>query len=268
MAGVASLGMYDSDALRDANDRLWSGIAAHLRAAGVGDVPDRLDRARPLDAVWDDPDLLLAQTCGYPMTMRWRGRLRYVATPWYRVSGCEGASHRSRVVVRRDAAADAIGALRGCRIALNDRESNTGMNLLRALVAPLAVHGRFFGSVVETGSHVASARLVADGDADGAAIDTVTFAHLERDEPETARRLRTLAWTDASPGLPLVTSLGTSRRVVGQLRAAVGQAVASMARHDAAVLLLGGIEIIDVRRYAVIPTLERRAIRAGYPRLG
>jgi ABC-type phosphate/phosphonate transport system substrate-binding protein len=221
MRRIASLGMYDSPELHDANDALWSAIAVHLRAAGIRDVPDRLDRTRPPDEIWGDPDLLLAQACGYPLATQWRDRLRYVATPRYAAAGCEGATHRSRLVVRQDDAAIALPALRGRRVAVNAADSNTGMNLLRALVAPLATDGRFFGSIVRTGSHHASAQAVASGEADIAALDCVTFAHLERAEPTLARALRTLAWSAPSPGLPLVTAATTSDADLRILRRAV-----------------------------------------------
>ena len=264
---VASLGMYDSSALHGANDGLWRAIAGRLRAAGVTDVPDTLDRSRTLETIWDDPGLLLAQTCGYPLTTHWQGRLRVLATPRYRAIGCEGIAHRSRIVVRRDEDTGTLAALRARTVAVNDRGSNTGMNLLRAAVAPLAVAGRFFGAVVETGSHAASARAVATGDADVAAIDAVTFAHLEREAPGVTGALRTLAWSAPSPGLPFVTSIATPRRIVAALRRAIAAAIADEARDHADALLLDGIEIADARRYATVRTLERRAIRAGYPHL-
>lgn len=264
---TASLGMYDSDALREANDNLWAAVATRLRDAGIENIPDRLDRSRPLDAIWDDPSLLLAQTCGYPLTTRWKGRLRYVATPRYTAPGCEGIMHRSRVVVRAD---DSVETLKGClgrRVAINDRDSNTGMNLLRAMVAPLADGGTFFGHVRETGSHAASARAVAANQVDLAAIDTVTFAHLEAEHPDLTGRLRTLAWTSPSPGLPFVTSMHTPRRVVVALRHAIRQALHHEARTSATALLLNDIEVVDLRRYDPIRTLARRAAELGYPSL-
>ena len=75
MSAVASLGMYDGAELQAANDSLWAEAARPLRRFGFDAPPERLDRARPLDEVWRDPDLLLAQTCGYPQatTLHRRG---------------------------------------------------------------------------------------------------------------------------------------------------------------------------------------------------
>jgi ABC-type phosphate/phosphonate transport system substrate-binding protein len=208
-ARAASLGMYDDGDAAQANDRLWSVIARQLRDTGFDRVPDRVDRSRALDAIWDDPDLLLAQTCGYPFMSRWRERLRYVATIRYTAPGCVGAYHRSRFVVRAGDEATGLANLRGRRAAINDPMSNTGTNLFRAALAPLAQRERFFASVTETGSHRASLRLLTSGRCDVASIDCVTYAHIERQEPALVAPLRTLGWSTRTPGLPLVTARAT-----------------------------------------------------------
>jgi ABC-type phosphate/phosphonate transport system substrate-binding protein len=266
MTAVASLGMYDSSGLHAANDQLWQAIAWRLRRGGLSDVPDRLDRSRPLDAIWSDPALLLGQTCGYPLVTRFAARLRYVATPRYRAPGCEGITHRSRVVVRQDDPGIALSDYRGHRVAINDRGSNTGMNLLRALVAPIAGEESFFGHVAETGSHAASARSVAAGQADLAAIDVITFAHLQSEEPEIASALRTLAWTPSSPGLPFVTAATASDDLVRRLRKAIRSAIADEVE-AAARLLLDGIENIGAGRYEMIQKIEAASRRRGYSEL-
>jgi ABC-type phosphate/phosphonate transport system substrate-binding protein len=267
-ARSASLGMYDSPALQAANDALWTAIAVRLSAEGVADVPAQLDRTRPLAAIWDDPALLLAQICGYPLVTQWRGRLRYVATPRYRVPGCEGAHHRSRFVVRRTDPAMTLAALRGRRAAINEPTSNTGMNLLRAAVAAHARARPFFGAVIETGSHTASARLVASGGADIAAIDAVSFAHLERHESNITRDLRTLGWSVSVPGLPLVTARTAQPRDVAMLRRVLQDIADDPALADIReTLLIDGFDVLHPSRYRSALQLERGAGRAGYPLL-
>jgi ABC-type phosphate/phosphonate transport system substrate-binding protein len=264
----ASLGMYDHPAVSDANDALWSAIAERLRHVGVERVPAALDRGRPLEQIWSDPDLLLAQTCGYPLMTRWHGRLRYVATPCYRAEGCDGEAHSSRIVVRRDDPAASLAALRGARAALNDVGSNSGMNLFRAAIADHADGAPFFSAVIETGSHRESAHHVASGLADAAAIDAVTFALLERHEPDLIDGLRTLAWSNVVPGLPLVTSLRTSPREIALLRRTLREVTQDSAldsTRDA--LMLDGFETVHLARYQRILAIERSAARLGYPTL-
>ncbi|TVV71086.1 phosphate/phosphite/phosphonate ABC transporter substrate-binding protein [Sphingomonas solaris] len=265
---VASLGMYDRPEVRAANDRLWQAIATRLAARGVADVPEALDRARPLGELWDDPALLLGQTCGYPFVTTGRGRLRYVATPRYRVAGCSGARYRSRIVVRADDPAEKAADLRGARAAVNEWRSNSGMNLFRAAIAPLAARAPFFSEVVVTGGHDASARAVAEGRADVAAIDVVSFAHLQRWEPDVAARLRTVAWTPDAAGLPLVTSIHTSDADVAAIGAVLDEVAADPALEETrATLMIGNFARIAPARYEALLALEQRAIRAGYPTL-
>ena len=80
-------------------------------------------------------------------------------------------------------------AFRGSVAAINGENSNSGMNLFRAAIAPIAM-GAFFAKVVATGSHVASLRAVAAGEADLAAVDCVSFALITREQPSAERANR------------------------------------------------------------------------------
>lgn len=265
---IASLGMYDAPSQQAANDALWSAVAGRLRADGLADVPAALDRGRPLESIWADPGLLMAQTCGYPFMTTFAGRLRYVATPCYRAPGCDGPLYRSEIIVRADHIATDVADMRGAVAAINDMASNSGMNLLRQAIAPLAVDGRFLGGTILTGSHAGSVRAVAEGRADLAAIDVVTFARLRRDEAGLASRVRTLGRTVRSPGLPLVTSMATSAEDLARLCSALRDCAADPAL--AAVrdhLMLDGFVILRPDGYDSILEQERTAVQAGYGRL-
>lgn len=173
-ASLASLGMYDLPELRSANDLLWATLAEHLAAEGV-EAPAALTRGRPLAGVWRDPALLLAQTCGYPLMAELRGSVQLVATPRYLAEGCQGPFYRSAIVVAAGASAQTLEDLRGSRCAVNELNSNSGMNLLRAEISAIAGGREFFGHIRLTGAHAASLEVVARGEADVAAIDCVTL---------------------------------------------------------------------------------------------
>jgi hypothetical protein len=96
---IASLPMYDLPALRQATDDWWSGLARALTAAGLEGVPKRLTREANSEELWCRPDLLISQTCGYPLTHALAGQVRLVATPAYHVEGCDGALYRSVFLV-------------------------------------------------------------------------------------------------------------------------------------------------------------------------
>lgn len=265
---VASLGMYDMPFVAEANDVLWTAIAGHLVAAEVTGVPERLDRSRPLDAIWRDENLLLAQTCGYPLVTTLACVVTPVAIPIYRWPGCDGPLHRSVLVVAAAASYAALSELRGRRVAINGWDSNTGMNLLRHRVAPLADGRPFFAAVIETGAHLASAAAVASGAADVAAIDAVTYALAQRHAPHLTAGLRVIGETAPSPSLPFVTRAGAAPRDVALLCDALSTAIASPAfAAGRAALGLVGIVPADPHDYNIVSRYEQEAIAAGYPTL-
>ncbi len=249
--------MYDLPELRPATDALWSAVAGRLAEFGV-EAPVELTRGPTPEALWTDPRLLLAQTCGYPLATALRGRVTLVATPCYGAEGCDGASYRSAIVVRAADPADSLAALRGRRCAVNDAASNSGMNLLRHAVMPFARGGAaFFSETVWTGAHVASLRAVADNRADVAAVDCVTWALLRRVRPDASAGLRVLAWTASSPGLPLVTGSGTDASTLAALRAALDEVARDPALalvRDA--LLLEGFSRLEPDAYDALLALE------------
>ncbi|MGF7148095.1 ABC-type phosphate/phosphonate transport system substrate-binding protein [Sphingomonas zeicaulis] len=264
----ASLGMYDPPWLHAANDRLWALIAARLADAGIADVPTTLDRATDLDDLWRSPALLLAQTCGYPLMTELRETVQIVATPRYRVPGAEGAWHRAAIVVRAGDPANRLSDLRGRRAGVNGLNSNTGMNLFRAALAPFAREGRFFDTVCLTGGHAASIEALVAGTIDVAAIDAVTLELLSRHDPGIAPAIRILAWTAAVPGLPLVTAAATPPETVATMRRVLQQLVTDPAfAPAAATLALEGFETLSLESYGRIVAIETMARTMGYPHL-
>ena len=265
---VAALPMYDFADVREAHDELWGALAVRLSALGVTDVPPTLTRDVLHTDTWRDPRLLFGQACEYPLATSHAGLVRLVATPRYAVAGCEGTLYRSAIIVRmRDPARTLLG-IKGRRCAVNDPESNSGMNLLRAAIAPVADGGRYFDTVVISGSHRASAHMVVDEVADVAAIDCVTYAHLARNEPLLVAGLRVLAWTPPSRSLPYVTALGTDNRTVEALRAALHSLFfdpALRAARDA--VFLAGVDVAPDQGMAMTVDLARRSVELQYPHL-
>ena len=169
-------------------------------------------------ALWRDPGLILGQTCGYPLMTELKDSVTYVATPIYSAPGCDGPLHRSFVISRTDDGAACLEAFRGKRCAVNGMDSNSGMNLLRAEIAPFAIGARFFGEVIVSGSHRESLRMVAIGEADIAAIDCVSFAHFCRFDPGFVAKIRVVAETGLTPSLPLISSRRISVDIVQVMR--------------------------------------------------
>ena len=264
----ASLPMYDLPEVRDSTDRMWMAIAQEMRAGGVRGVPDALERpARHHDA-WRPDGLLLSQSCGYPVAAPLRGTLRVVATPHYAAPGCEGHRYTSALVVRSSSAVTAPGLLRGVVCAFNARDSQSGYNALRALIAPLAGGAPFFSHTIETGAHAASLGAVRDRRADVCAVDCVTWALLRRHRPASLSGLEVLCHTEPVPGLPFVTAAAASDADVETIRRALERAFAhpdcAQAR-DA--LLISGLTMSTLDTYEPLLAMERSAVASGYPDL-
>jgi ABC-type phosphate/phosphonate transport system substrate-binding protein len=255
----AALPMYDLPELRASTDAWWAGIARHIREAGLGDVPTELERTRTIEAQWRDPALLFGQSCGYPVTHAFAGDLRIVATPCYAVPGCEGGRYYSVLVVHEDAPFRDLAELRGTVVAINEPTSQSGMNALGALVAPLLTshRDRFFREIVVTGSHASSIAIVRGRRASVASIDCVTHALLARWRPAALVGTRVLTMTASAPALPYVTSRSTDDDRVRRLRTALARAVAdptlTSARND---LFLANVTVLPDSDYDAIVAMQ------------
>ena len=265
MRSVA-LPMYLSN--RAALLSLWEVLHRRLLDAGCQGVPDSLEWPQDYPAHWRDPHLLLSQTCGYPLTHTLAGAVQLVGAFSYRAAGCEGIFCRSQLVARAEHAGRGLADFRGLRAAFNSDDSQSGYNALRAAVAPLALHGRFFREVMATGGHAASIAAVQQGRADLAAIDCVTWAGLQRDMPQAVAGLCTVGQTPAYPGLPLVTGRSTRATELLALQAALVALVHDReAAEPLAALGIHGFQTLPLDTYQICIDMRLQAQALGYPEL-
>ncbi len=256
---IASLGMYDGGELASANDALWSAIAGRLRARGVQDVPDSLSRDPPAGA----DRLLLGQICGYPFVRRLHARLAIVGAPIYELPGCEGHMHRSFIVVR---AASPIHRLEqllsrpGARAVINDHESTTGRNLFGDALADIGARAPFFAQIIVSGSHRRSLVAIAQGEADVAAIDCITYALVTRADPALAAATRIVHRTRATPTLPFVTERANPAALQCALFEAIREALTDRRSEiPRRALGLAGIASVDPQAYEITRQFAARA---------
>ena len=254
---TASLGMYDFGAIAAANDALWRAMAGQLRVRGFAEVPDALDRRRPLPALWRDPALLVGQTCGFPLVHDLANHVVPVGTPVYAVPGCSGPSYRSALIARVDDSRRSVSAFSGAPVAVNSFDSQSGWNALAHAVGGQA-GATVLGPVILTGGHAGSIHAVANGRADWAAIDAVTWHLIARHTPEAVAGVVRFGWTAAVPGLPLVTAGGRSTAEVGAIADAIAAALASPDTAPArAALGIAGVERLGFPAYEAVKAMAR-----------
>lgn len=231
---IAALPMYDWPERRAEVDAQWTAIRDHLRARGL-DAPQQLTRGTgDLLDFWKRPDLMFSQTCWGPMEQGLDAFVHVVAQPSY--SGIEGGDRQlysSAIVMRRreigksSIAAPSDGAavlpldlIRGQRFAYNVPDSMSGIIGVTRDLEAAGEDISIFSELVETGGHRGSIRAVADGRADVAAIDCLSWALGQEYEPP-ARDLAVVGWTARRKGLPYITASRTSPTVVAALREAL-----------------------------------------------
>ena len=242
---VASLAMYPFEQLRGSADALWGVIHQHL---GWG--PSVLEWKVPAPDVWRHPNLLLAQTCGWPLVNQLAGEVAVVGTFDYDVPNAAGGRYQSVLVTSHPATLEELRARPGAVAAINTTDSLSGWVSLRYVwgsVPPTAV--------LETGSHLESVRAIDDGRADVASIDAVSWALIVALYPQLVSRLRLVGAGPLVPCLPLVVPLRHGDQV-DELRAAFTAAVADRTAAEAcAALRIRSFVPLDLADYLPLRSL-------------
>jgi ABC-type phosphate/phosphonate transport system substrate-binding protein len=247
----ATLQMYDYPEVREATDAWWAAIARH---AGVA-----LPLSRPDDymGAWSREDLLFSQTCGYPFTHHFRGKLTLVGTPCYDVPGCTDFHYCSFVFAReKRQPAD----YRGLTAAVNTPDSMSGMLALKSFFVGHARDGRFFGKVVLSGGHLKSLALLQQGAADVCAIDAICVAYARRYQPQLLVGLHEIGRTPMVPGLPYVTRDAKAQRWQEAVAACAADPALAEVRSAS---MIGGFARTVPADYDAILALEEQVERQG-----
>ena len=239
---IAALPMYDRPETAGAHDRYWALIAQALQDSGQP-APSALTRDMNVWSIWQNPDLVLAQTCGLPFRAKLHDQVTLIGTPDFGIPGLPAGYYASPIVVREDDPREDIAAFREARLAYNEPLSQSGW-------ASIQSTGATFGSYIQSGAHRNSAAMVADGGADIAALDVITWRDIQRYDPNIASRLRVLMQTEPTPGLPYITALN---RDPAPIAMAVEQAIAALPTADRDTLGLRGLVQIPAPDYLAIP---------------
>ncbi|MEO6917728.1 MAG: phosphate ABC transporter substrate-binding protein, partial [Collimonas sp.] len=97
---ICALPMYPfpEEALRT----FWSALRQALQGAGMHDVPFALAQPDDLLQHWQQSDLLLSQSCGYPVSTLLCGKVQVVGAFHFEVPGCQQSAYSSSLLVRKE----------------------------------------------------------------------------------------------------------------------------------------------------------------------
>lgn len=229
---LAGLPMYDWPEISTAMDEFWTLLRGCLLGRGI-DAPEALTRQDDLVAMWHSPDLVFGQTCALPFAMDLNRHVRLIGSPTYDI-GCAPGCYYSLLIVPKGRSTT-LERFRGS-VMINEFSSQSGFaTLMLSLVAAGAQMEDV--DIRASGAHRASIRAVADGEAELAAIDVVSFTLAQRYMPE-ANAVEVIGCTRPTPGMALISALPEA--ATDDLAGAFGEAVEQLSPSLRRELLLTG----------------------------
>ena len=235
--------MYPFAQVRAATNDLWAAIRRNL---GWG--PDELEWNVLTPDVWSDPNLLLAQCCGWPLVAELPDSMAVLGTFDYAVPDSVNGTYRSVIVTGTERSLDELRADPRTLAAVNDHLSLSGWISLQH------VWGGKPQNFV-TGAHIESCRALVDGRAQVACIDAVSFNLFEEFEPAAVAGLRVIGHGPRIPCLPIFVPVQHVAKVP-ELRSAFAAAVADPSLAEARrALRIRGFEPRDRADYLPVLTL-------------
>lgn len=235
----------------------WQRVKTQLAAQGL--EVGHLQPEMPVDLLshWRSPNLLLSQSCGFPL-MTQLHQVQVVGAFHYTAPGCKGVNYRSWLVTRDAGGGKTLADFGRRRVVCNSQDSWSGYHALVDMVAQLGVKGPFFAKTLLSGSHRQSLVALREGRADIAAIDCVSWALLQRHEPRLVKGLTIIGKSALAPGLPLITAAGTPAATLAACRVALQQVAHSA---QAEKVLINGFSALSREHWQLL--LARRARAAG-----
>jgi ABC-type phosphate/phosphonate transport system substrate-binding protein len=244
---IASLGMYDRAETASANDRLWALIRDNLRDAGEA-APETLTRGEGAYwQAWQSRDLVFSQTCGFPFRAKLHDQVTLIGTPDYGIEGCPPGHYVSIYVARADDPRT-LAEFDGAAFAYNEPLSQSGWAAPQNHATAIGLHLR---PTAPSGGHRLSALAVAEGRADFAAIDALTWQLLLQYEPWTAKLRKVTVTAPATPSLPYITAKSRDAELYFR---ATKAAIAALSPADRAILHLKDLIRIPPEAYLAVPT--------------
>jgi len=141
--------------------------------------------------------------CGLPYVRK--NNVELLAAPVMRDPRYGGKPvYYSDVVVRADSRFRSFEELRGARWSYNEPGSHSGYNVTRYHLAKNGLGESYFGSLIQSGSHQNSLRMLLEGAIDATAIDSTVLEMVLAGDASLNERIRTITVFGPSPAPPWV----------------------------------------------------------------
>ncbi|XP_041979653.1 uncharacterized protein LOC121733455 [Aricia agestis] len=115
----------------------------------------------------------------------------------------------SDIIIHSDKKAHNVNTLldlRGCTYAYSNEESLSGSKIVLKTLKEKGENASFFGSVLKSGSHLASAQMVLTKRAEWAAVDSTTLLYSKKFMQDGGRDITTLETLGRLPPYPVVVN--------------------------------------------------------------
>ncbi|WP_294227101.1 PhnD/SsuA/transferrin family substrate-binding protein [uncultured Shimia sp.] len=238
---IAAFPMYDRPELATSWDLLW-----HYFGEAYGDAPAQLTRDLDVWDIWQSPDLLLAQTCGFPYRSRLKDKVALIGAPDHGIEEAPAGHYRSVIVANKRFEGAKLDTLQDATLAFNEPISQSGW---AALWRHFEDKGLRIGPRRQSGAHRESARMVARGDADFAALDIISWKLMRRYDDFTSD-LIVVDMTRPTPALPFISARDQDK---GRVQNALQDGLQSLTFGQREELFLHGLVSLPQSAYEAVP---------------
>lgn len=253
-----------------AGEAVYEEITQHLAGqVGIACEPISGLSYETIDAMIQEGTVDLAFVCGLPYVQIARKSAPYVrllVAPVMKAARYGGVpKYYSDVIVRADAPWQTFSDLRGCTFVFNEEGSNSGYNMPRQRLIELGETKGFFGRVLRSGSHEQSIQMVANGQADASAVDSLILDYELAQGQPAAARVRVIERLGPAGIPPVVASTRMAPELFERVQRAflgMGDTPAGRAILDRA--LLERFVVVEDENYDDIRAMERAATDAGF----
>lgn len=171
----------------------------------------------------------------------------------------------SYVIAHKDSKIKNFSDLKGSTFTFNDEISNSGYNMPRAHLIDLGETAGFFSTIIRSGSHEESIRMVALGQADVSAVDSLVYDYDRINHPEYVRQTKIIETLGPAGIPPVVVSVKTPLPLRKKIQdILLGMKDDPVGKRCLEKALVDRFTIVDDSNYDNIRKMKKQAQDSGY----